>query len=103
MLYNDSLTYTAKSIVDNLQMDKKMAAQTISSLIKNKVLIGEEPDARGEYDDDKEFKLNQGYTNNKYKVTIVCFSLLSHPLRLTSRRPLCELIPAKRIRRSRET
>ena len=68
MLYNDSLRYTAGAIADGLQMDKKMVAQTVASLVKAKVLTGIEPDEKGEYDDATEFGLNVGFTNPKVKV-----------------------------------
>lgn len=72
MLYNDSTKYTAGSIEEDLQMEKKMVAQTVASLVKAKVLTGAEPNERGEYDGSAEFELNLRFTNPKVKVS--CFS-----------------------------
>ena len=68
MLYNDSLTYSAGSIAESLKMEKKVVTQTVASLVKAKVLLGDEQDEKGEYEDSKEFTLNVKFTNPKVKV-----------------------------------
>lgn len=46
------------AIAEGLKMEKKLVAQIVAGLVKVKVLLGPDPDDRGEYADEAEFELD---------------------------------------------
>ncbi|KAJ1361358.1 hypothetical protein KIN20_020581 [Parelaphostrongylus tenuis] len=80
LLYNDSLEYTTRSLVESLGMDKKTLSQVLLSLIKNDVLKSSENlEGPIEPNDETIISLNLKYSNKKVKVDLSKMVMRSDP------------------------